>query len=274
MKNIFKTALLIITLLTGIIGCGKSEDKPKEQSKKVIKLGISGEENIIWESVKTRLAAEGIELKLISFSDYVRPNLALQEKELDANSFQTVIYFDKFKADHKLTIVNAAYTILTPMGIYSKKLTDLSTLKDKAKVAIPNDASNGARGLLLLQDAGLIKLTPRTDGLETVKDIIENPKQLEIIELVATQIPRSLEDIDIAAINNNVAIESGYNPSKDSIFLEDPKQDRMKKYFNIIAVREDNQNNDEIKKLLEIYNTQETRDKIVEYYKGSGVPAF
>ncbi|MGL5055275.1 MAG: MetQ/NlpA family ABC transporter substrate-binding protein [Fusobacteriaceae bacterium] len=274
MKNIFKTALLIITLLTGIIGCGKSEDKPKEQSKKVIKLGISGEENIIWESVKTRLAAEGIELKLISFSDYVRPNLALQEKELDANSFQTVIYFDKFKADHKLTIVNAAYTILTPMGIYSKKLTNLSTLKDKAKVAIPNDASNGARGLLLLQDAGLIKLTPRTDGLETVKDIIENPKQLEIIELVATQIPRSLEDIDIAAINNNVAIESGYNPSKDSIFLEDPKQDRMKKYFNIIAVREDNQNNAEIKKLLEIYNTQETRNKIVEYYKGSGVPAF
>lgn len=273
MKKIFKILLTLLVVVVVFTRCGKSENN--QEKEQVIKIGINGDDNIIWKSVKERLAKEGIKLEIISFSDYIRPNLALQEGEIDANAFQTVIYFEKFKGDHNLQIENVAYTVLTPMGIYSKKIKDLSTLKEGAKVGIPNDASNGGRALLLLQDAGLIKLKEESStGLETIKDIIENPKKIEIIQLVANQLPRSIDDLDIAVINNNVAVEAGYRPAQDAIFLENPAQERMKKYFNIIAVRGDRKDDEKIKKLVSVYNTDETREKIKEYYKGSGIPAF
>ncbi|MGL4307621.1 MAG: MetQ/NlpA family ABC transporter substrate-binding protein [Cetobacterium sp.] len=261
-----------LVLLLGLGGCG--EKTSEENNRKVVKLGISGDENIIWENVRDTLKKEGIDLKFISFGDYIRPNIALNEKEIDINAFQTEIYFDNFKKEHNLNIVNLGYTVLAPMGIYSKKIKNISELKDGATVAIPNDSSNGGRALLLLEDGGLIKVDKSSGALPRVKDILENPKNLKIVELVATQIPRSLEDVDMAAINNGVAVQGGYSPLEDSIFIEDPKNERMKLYFNIVAAREDNKNREEIKRVLEVYQSPENKKIIDDYYKGSSVAVF
>ncbi|MGL5088089.1 MAG: MetQ/NlpA family ABC transporter substrate-binding protein [Cetobacterium sp.] len=276
MKNFksLKAILLFIIFIVIFVGCGKSEVSQNSSGKKIVKLGISGDENIIWENVKAILAKENIELKFINFSDYIRPNLALEERELDINAFQTEIYFDKFKTEHKLSIVNLGYTVLAPMGIYSKKITELSQLKNKAIIAIPNDISNGGRALLLLQDAGIIELNKTAGVFPRVRDIVSNPKNIKIVELVATQIPRSIEDVDAAAINNGVAVEAGYSPLADSIFIEDFKNERLKPYFNIIASREDNQNNPEIKRVLEVYQTPENKKIIDDYYRGSSIAVF
>lgn len=271
----FATTILLIAL-TIFTGCGK-DDKSGDNSgtdKKIIRLGINGDENPVWENVRDILAKENIDLKFINFADYIRPNLALQEKEIDINAFQTEIYFDNFKKEHKLTIEKIGYTLLAPMAIYSKKITDLSQLKDGATVAIPNDSSNGGRALLLLQDARLITLSGESDPLPRIKDIVENKKNIKIVELTATQIPRSIEDVDAAVINNGVAVQAGYSPLKDSIFIEDPQKERMKLYFNLIAAREDNKNAPEIERLIEVYQSPENRKIIEEYYKGSSIPAF
>ncbi|MEG0301432.1 MetQ/NlpA family ABC transporter substrate-binding protein [Cetobacterium sp.] len=272
--RILKVIIVLVLLTVGFIGCQKSSDNSVNTDKKVVRLGINGDENVIWENVRDQLAKENIELKFINFADYIRPNLALQDKEIDINAFQTEIYFDNFKKEHKLSIVNLGYTVLAPMGVYSKKITDLSQLKDGATIAIPNDSSNGGRALLLLQDAELIKVNQDSGSFPRVKDIIENPKNLKIVELVATQIPRSIEDVDAAAINNGVAVQAGYSPLADSIYIENFKNERLKSYFNIIASREDNQNNPEIKRVLEVYQTSENKKIIDDYYKGSSIAIF
>ncbi|MEG2486936.1 MAG: MetQ/NlpA family ABC transporter substrate-binding protein [Cetobacterium sp.] len=272
--RILKVIIVLVLLTIGFIGCQKSSDNSVNTDKKVVRLGINGDENVIWENVRDQLAKENIELKFINFADYIRPNLALQDKEIDINAFQTEIYFDNFKKEHKLSIVNLGYTVLAPMGVYSKKITDLSQLKDGATIAIPNDSSNGGRALLLLQDAELIKVNQDSGSFPRVKDIIENPKNLKIVELVATQIPRSIEDVDAAAINNGVAVQAGYSPLADSIYIENFKNERLKSYFNIIASREDNQNNPEIKRVLEVYQTSENKKIIDDYYKGSSIAVF
>ena len=272
--RVLKVVTFLVVLAVGFLGCGNSSDSSTTTEKKVVKLGINGDENVIWENVRDQLAKENIELKFINFADYIRPNLALQDKEIDINAFQTEIYFDNFKKEHKLSIVNLGYTVLAPMGIYSKKITNLSQLKNEAVIAIPNDSSNGGRALLLLQDAGLIKLNKDAGSFPRVKDIVENPKNIKIVELVATQIPRSIEDVDVAAINNGVAVQAGYSPLEDSIYIEDFKNERLKPYFNIIASRDDNQNRPEIKRVLEVYQTAENKKIIDDYYKGSSIAVF
>ena len=273
--KIKKSILLILSLLltfTSLVGCSKATSS--KGGTTTIKLGITGEDQGIWKSVGERLAKENIKLEVLSFSDYNRPNLALSDGELDANAFQTIAFFDKFKSDHKLDLASIGYTVLAPMGIYSEKLKDLKELKDGSKVAIPNDASNGGRALILLQSAGFIKLKDGVGIAPTVKDIIDNPKKLEIIELVATQIPRSIKDVDIAAINNGVAVQAGYSPVNDSIFIEDTKDPATKNYFNIIAVKSKDKDNPALKKLIQAYQTEETKKLIEQIYKGSVIPAF
>ncbi|WP_034869239.1 MetQ/NlpA family ABC transporter substrate-binding protein [Clostridium lundense] len=272
LSAIILSALLAITSLTA---CGEKKTSTKPKSgKQVIKIGVTGDDHKLWDNIKTRLAKENIELKIITFSDYIRPNMALSEGELDANAFQTIAYFNKFKEDHKLDLTSLGYTLLAPMGIYSDKLKNIKDLKDNGKVAIPNDPTNGGRALLLLQSAGLIKLKDNPGITPTVKDIVANPKNLKISELVATQIPRSIKDVDIAAINNGVAVDANYSPLKDSIYIEDTKNPDTKNYFNIIAVRTKDKNNPALKKLLEIYQGEETKKLISDIYKDSAIPAF
>lgn len=271
------SALILSTLLTvtSLTACGtKQASTTPEDKKQVIKLGVTGDDHQLWDSIKTKLEKENIELKIISFSDYIRPNMALSEGEIDANAFQTIAYFNKFKEDHKLDLTSLGYTLLAPMGIYSDKLKDIKNLKDNSKIAIPNDPTNGGRALLLLQSAGLIKLKDNAGITPTVKDIVSNSKNLKISELVATQIPRSLKDVDIAVINNGVAVDAGFSPLKDSIYIEDTKNPNTKNYFNIIAVRTKYKDNTALKKLLEVYQSEETKKLINDIYKGSAIPAF
>jgi D-methionine transport system substrate-binding protein len=280
--NIKKLGVIILTgilSITALAGCAKNNNAANAGAaaagkKQVIKLGVTGDDHRIWNSIKERLAKENIELNIISFGDYIRPNMALNDGEIDANAFQTIAYFEKFKTDHKLDLVSLGNTVLAPMGIYSSGLKDIKELKDGGKVAIPNDASNGGRALLLLQDVGLIKLKEGVGIAPTVKDIIENPKNLKIVELVATQIPRSIKDVDIAAINNGVAVEAGYSPLKDSIYREDVKKESAKNYFNIIAVRAKDKDNPLLKKLVQVYQSEETKKLIEEVYKGASIPVF
>lgn len=275
-----KKLLVLLGLVVGITslaGCGKAKTTAASENsnkKQVIKLGVTGDDHRVWDNIKTRLAKENIELQIVTFSDYVRPNQALADGEIDANSFQTVAYFEQFKKDRKLDLTSIGNTVLAPMGIYSSNIKDLKELKNKDKIAIPNDATNGGRALLLLQDAGLIKLKEGSGITPTVKDVVDNPKSLEIIPLVATQIPRSIKDVAAAAINNGVATEAGYSPLKDSIYIEDTKKEGAKNYFNIIAVRTKDKDSKLLKRLVEVYQTDETKKLIDETTKGSSIPVF
>lgn len=274
-KKLFTLLLTIALGASALTGCGQAKSASADSSKKqVIKLGVTGDDHKVWDNVKQRLAKENIDLQIISFSDYIRPNQALNDGELDANAFQTVAYFQQFKKDHKLDLTSIGYTVLAPMGVYSSSLKDLKDLKNGDKIAIPNDATNGGRALLLLQDAGLIKLKDGSGITPTVKDIVENSKNLNIIPLVATQIPRSIKDVAAAAINNGVAVDAGYSPLKDSIYIEDTKKDAAKNYFNIIAVRTKDKDSKLLKRLVEVYQTDETKKLIEDTTKGSSIPVF
>lgn len=275
-KNIV-IGLLSTVLITGVFAGCSSKGKSTSASntgKQVIKLGVTGDEHKLWDEIKKKLEKENIDLQLISFSDYIRPNMALAEGEIDANAFQTIVYFNNFIKERKLDLTSLGYTVLAPMGIYSKKIKDIKDLKEGGKVSIPNDATNLGRALILLQDAGLIKLKDGSGLTPTLKNIAENKKNLKISELVATQIPRSIEDVDIAVINNGVAVDAGYSPLKDSIYLEDTKKDSVKNYFNIIAVRTKDKDSEKLKKLIQAYQTEETKKLIQEIYKGATLPAF
>lgn len=202
------------------------------------------------------------------------PNTALADGEIDANSFQTIAFFEQFIKSHNLDLTSIGYTVLAPMGIYSSEISDISELKEGDKVSIPNDASNGGRALLLLQDAGIITLKEGVGIIPTVKDIVDNPKNLEIIELAPQQLPRSFEEVAAAVINNGVAVQAELSPLEDSIYVENTESETVENYYNIIAVRTEDKDNVTLKRLVEVYQTEETKIAIQEEYKGASIPAF
>ena len=223
----------------------------------------------ILEAAKDLMAAEGWDLEIVEFTDYVQPNLALNDKNLDANYFQHKPYLDEFVRSRNLKLVSAGAIHLEPMSVFSKKIKDLKDLPDGARVAIPNDPTNGGRALLVLQSAGLIKLRDGAPITATPQDITENKKNLQFSELEAPQLPRSLEDADISVININFALEAKLNP-KDAIFTESSDSP----YANIVAVREGDENRPEIKKLIEALTSQESKDFIEKKYNGAIKTAF
>ena len=217
------------------------------------------------------LKEKGVKLEVIEFNDYVQPNIALNDKELDANFFQHEPYLRDFVKEHKeMKIKNAAGVHVEPMGVYSKKYTKLEDIPDGAKVSIPNDPTNGGRALLLLEKASLLKLKDGVNETATVQDIAENPKNLVISEVEAAQLPRTLDDVDISVINTNFAMNADLNPVKDALFMED----KTSPYVNIIVVREGDENRPEIKALIETLHSEKIKKFIDEKYKGAIVPAF
>ena len=224
----------------------------------------------ILNEIKPLLAKEGIDLKIIEFTDYVKPNLALADKEVDATFHQHLPFLEKFNAEHNTNLVSAGNVHIEPMGVYSHKIKALSDLPLKAKVAIPNDPSNGGRALLILQAAGLIKLKDGGTVSSTVQDITDNPKQLQFSELDAAQVPRAIDDVDIAVINTNFALEAGLNPLKDSLFLEA----KDSPYANILAIRAGDESRPEIQKLLKALQSPEVKKFIEDKYKGAILPSF
>ena len=261
--------------LTGFItGCGDEKKAaapaPKDSKAVTLKVGVSPVPHAeILGAVKDKLAKEGVNVEIIEFTDYVQPNLALNDKNLDANYFQHKPYLDEFARSRNLKLVSAGAIHLEPMSVFSKKIKDLKDLPDGARVAIPNDPTNGGRALLVLQSAGLIKLRDGAPITATPQDIKENKKNLQFSELEAPQLPRSLEDADISVININFALEAKLNP-KDAIFTESSDSP----YANIVAVREGDETRPEIKKLIEALTSQESKDYIEKKYNGAIKAAF
>lgn len=256
-----------------VAGCsGEKKEAAQSSDKKVVlKVGATPVPHAeILNEIKPLLAKDGIDLQIIEFTDYVKPNLSLNDKEIDANFFQHEPYLKKFAADRKLDLVNLVAVHIEPMGVYSKKLKDIKSVPDGAKVAIPNDPTNGGRALNILAKAGLIKLKDGVGISATVGDIVENPKNLKITEAEAAMLPRTLDDVDLAVINSNFAMEAKLNPTKDALFIE-PKDSP---YANIVAVRKGDENRKEIQALKKALTSLEVKKFIEEKYKGAVIPAF
>lgn len=256
-----------------VAGCsGEKKEAAQSSDKKVVlKVGATPVPHAeILNEIKPLLAKDGIDLQIIEFTDYVKPNLSLNDKEIDANFFQHEPYLKKFAADRKLDLVNLVAVHIEPMRVYSKKLKDIKSVPDGAKVAIPNDPTNGGRALNILAKAGLIKLKDGVGISATVGDIVENPKNLKITEAEAAMLPRTLDDVDLAVINSNFAMEAKLNPTKDALFIE-PKDSP---YANIVAVRKGDENRKEIQALKKALTSPEVKKFIEEKYKGAVIPAF
>lgn len=222
------------------------------------------------EFVKPALAKDGVELDIKVFTDYVQPNVQVSDGQLDVNFFQHKPYLDSFNSERKTNLVSVGLVHVEPFGAYSSKIKSVDELKDGAQVALPNDPSNGARALLLLQKQGLIKLKDPSNILATARDIAENPKNLRFRELEAATLPRVLPDVDMALINTNYALEAGLNPVNDALFIEGEDSP----YANLVAANADRKDDAAIQKLVKALQTDEVRAFIQEKYKGSIVPAF
>lgn len=249
---------------------GTAEEAPQDETV-ALKIGATPVPHAeILQLLVPILKEQGVDLEIIEFNDYVQPNVQLYEKELDANFFQHVPYLDQFNRDRGYDLVRAAGVHVEPFGVYSSRITDIEELKDGARIAIPNDPSNGGRSLILLAQHGLIELDDSAGVEATVADIKGNPRRFEIVELEAATLPRVLDEVDIAAINTNYALEAGLNPTEDALFIED----RDSPYVNIVVTRADNRDDAAIAKLLAALQSPEVESFINETYKGAVVPAF
>ncbi|AUL99246.1 MetQ/NlpA family ABC transporter substrate-binding protein [Pseudothauera hydrothermalis] len=224
----------------------------------------------ILEFIQPTLAQQGVALKIKVFTDYVQPNVQVAEKRMDANFFQHQPYLDEFNRSKGTRLVSVAGVHIEPFGAYSRKIKSLAELPQGASVVIPNDATNGGRALLLLARAGVIKLKDATNILATPRDIVDNPKGIKIRELEAATLPRVLDQVDLALINTNYALEAGLNPAKDALAIEGSESP----YVNILVTREDNRDAAAVVKLVEALNSEAVKRFILDKYKGAVVPAF
>lgn len=226
----------------------------------------------ILEKAKSILAKKGIDLEIKVFSDYVIPNLALADKSIDANFFQHAPYLESFSKEKKLSLKSIASVHFEPLALYSKKIKKLSALRAGDKIAVPNDVTNEARALILLQDNGIIKLKDPAKLTSTKADIIQYKVKIEIVELEAAQISRSFGSVTAAILNGNYAIEAKLNPLKDAIIAEKAESVSAKTYANILVIRADD-NRPELRELASVLKSKEIRQFIKEKYKGAVIPA-
>ncbi|SHJ74064.1 MetQ/NlpA family ABC transporter substrate-binding protein [Paramaledivibacter caminithermalis] len=272
-RNILLITLSLLILSIGLVGCtGKTPDKEiSKTDDAVLKIGATPVPHVeILNVIKPKLEEKGIRLEIIEFTDYVKPNLSLNEKEIDANFFQHAPYMESFAKEHNIELFNAAKIHVEPLGLYSKKIKSIDELKDGSIISIPNDPTNGGRALLLLKSKGYIKLKEDA-GLEaTDKDIIENPKNLVFKPIDAAQLPRTLDDVDAAIINTNYALEASLNPSNDALLIEGSDSP----YANILTIRPEDKDNANIKALIDALQSDEVKEFIEKQYKGAIVPVF
>lgn len=226
----------------------------------------------ILEFVKPQLQAESVDLRIKVFTDYVQPNLQVEEHQLDANFFQHKPYLDAFNREHgtHLVIVPGSAVHVEPFGAYSKKIHNVAQLRDGAVIAVPNDPSNSARALVLLQKQGLIKLKDPTNIMATAHDVVFNPRHLKIRELEAAALPRVLDDVDIALINTNYALAAGLAPTRDALFIEGADSP----YANLVAARADNVNSPALRKLVDALRSPAAKKFIQDKYHGAVVTTF
>ncbi len=265
--KLFKSVSAIVCAVL-LSGCGKSE----EQSH-VLKVGtIAGPETQLMEAAgDVALKNSGLKIEIVAFEDYVLPNTALADGLIDANAMQTEHYFDKLLTSTGYDLVRAGYTFIYPVGIYSSRHKAIKDLPQGARIAIPNDASNEPRSLLVLAQTGLITLNDKPAGSDfTVIDIKENPLAIQIIPIDAAQLPRMLGDVDAAVINTNFALPAGLLPSRDAIFVE--KVNPL--YANIIAVKKGKELDPRIVELVKAYQSDEVVAMAEKLFEGQAIPAW
>ena len=241
--------------------------------KTVIKLGVVGENNEQWQPVIDKLAEENIDLELVKFADYPLPNRALNDGEIDLNSFQHIAYFEDDCKNNGYDLSIIGETIMAPLGLYSNKIKDVSEIKDGDIIAIPNDATNGGRALLLLEANGLIKLNPDAGVTATKLDITENPYNLEIVEMEAALVPTVLGDVDIAVVNGNYALANGLKVS-EALATEDAESEAAQTFANVLVVKEGNENLDKIVALKNALLSDNVKEFIDKTYDKAVVAIF
>lgn len=273
--------LLTAALAFGAVGCGSTttnetadEATTTTAEGATIVVGASPSPHAeILKAAQPLLAEKVITLEIKEFTDYVQPNLALNTGDLDANYFQHQPYLDQFNADNDMDLVALGAVHYEPMGIFAGNSSDLAALPDGAKVGVPNDATNEARALLLLESNGLIKLKEDAGVAATKLDIVENPHNLEIVEMEAAQLPLSLGSLDIAVINGNYALSGGLSIS-DALAIEEADSLAAETYQNVVAVRNGDETRPELQTLIEVLNSQEIADYINETFEGAVAPVF
>ena len=252
-----------------LVGCGPDEKDPNN-----IKVGVivGAEQQVAEVAQKVAKEKYGLDVELVTFNDYVLPNEALSKGDIDANAFQHKPYLDQQLKDRGYKLVAVGNTFVYPIAGYSKKIKSLDELQDGSQVAVPNDPTNLGRSLLLLQKVGLIKLKDGVGLLPTVLDVVENPKNLKIVELEAPQLPRSLDDaqIALAVINTTYASQIGLTPAKDGIFVED----KDSPYVNLIVTREDNKDAENVKKFVQAYQSDEVYQEANKVFNGGAVKGW
>ncbi len=276
LKKLFAALAVSGGLVFTLAGCGdkapaEKAAAPAQTAAVELKIGVSPVPHAdIINFVAPTLEKEGVKVKVIEFNDYVQPNLALSEKELDANFFQHKPYLDTFSKEHKLNLAVLAAVHLEPMGVYSKSIKNVADLPDGAKIAVPNDPTNGGRALKVLETSGILKVRPEAGILASPADIVDNPKHVKIVEVEAAQLPRALDDVDAAVINSNYALAAKLNPTKDAIAIES----KDSPYANVVVVRAGDENRPELQKLKNALLTPEVKKFLEEKYQGAVVPAF
>lgn len=269
MKKVFSLLLCAALLVGAFAGCSGGADD------KTLKVGASitphGE---ILKYCIPLLEEKGYTLTVVEFEDYVIPNQNVESGDLDANFFQHKPYMDNFNEENGTHLVSVAGIHYEPFGVYPGKTKSLEDLPDGGTIAVPNDGTNEARALILLEEQGLIKLKEDAGFNATVVDIVENPKNLTIQELAAPQLPRSLPDVDLAVINGNYALQAGLNANDDALVTEDKESEAAKTYTNILCVREGHENDAKIKALIEVLQSDDVRKYIEDTYQGAVIPMF
>lgn len=267
-KRILAAVVTVVLAAAVLAGCGS-----KEKEAKTIKVAASAVPHAeILEAAKPLMEAKGYTLEVKVFDDYIQPNMVVESEEFDCNYFQHIPYLESFNEEQGTHLVNAGGIHYEPLGIYPGKESDLSAIGEGTSIAIPDDSTNEARALLLLQDNGLITLKEGA-GLEaTVNDIEENPYNLEIVELEAAQVPRVVGEVAYVVLNGNYALEAGYSVAKDSLAYESSDSEAAKTYVNVIAVKEGNENADKIKALVDVLKSDTIKNYINDTYDGAVIP--
>lgn len=268
MKKTIAILLTLVLTLGLFAGCGKQADK-------TITVAASPTPHAeILRAAAGELEKQGYTLKVVEYADYVVPNEVVESGDADANYFQHQPYLDTFNQEHSTHLVSVAKLHYEPFGIYAGSVKSLDALSDGDKVAIPNDGTNRARALLLLQANGLIKLKDGADLTATKLDIVENPKNLDVVEMEAAQLPRVLDSVAIAVINGNYALGAGLSVGKDALAAEDSASAAAQTYPNVLVVKEGNENSEKTKALIAALESDTVRTYIEEHYDGAVVPLF
>lgn len=271
-KKILALALAGVLVVGALTGCGssKSESSEKKTDDKKITVAASATPHAeILEEAKTLLKDKGYELEVKVFDDYVQPNNVVESGEFDANYFQHVPYLEQFNEEKGTHLVVAGKIHYEPFGIYPGTKKDLKDIAKGDKIAVPNDTTNEARALLLLQDNGIIKLKDGAGIKATVNDIEENPNNIEIVELEAAQVPRVVNEVAYVVLNGNYALEANYTVKKDALAYEKSDSEAAKTYVNVIAVKEGNENSKKIKALVDVLKSDSIKKFINEKYDGA-----